>query len=328
MKELIEQFPQQLKQALQIGKDADLQKNSEISNVLVSGLGGSGIGGNIVGAMIGNDLKVPFQVNKGYDLPSYVNENSLVIISSYSGNTEETLRVMEQALKTGTKIACISSGGKVIELARENGLDHIIVPGGMPPRACLGYSLIQQLFILDANGLLSSSFKSELEKSILLIEENQEIIRSEAKEIAAFLHNKRPILYSADFLEPALIRFRQQLNENSKMLCWHHVVPEMNHNELVGWREKNDHNAVIWWRSKSEFSRVSKRIDLNKGVVSNYTANSREIWNKGDSLIQEYIYAINIGDWVSLYLAELNGFDPMEIDVINQLKKNLQETAW
>jgi glucose/mannose-6-phosphate isomerase len=135
-------------------------------------------------------------------------------------------------------------------------------------------------------------------------------------------------LYAVDHFEAALIRFRQQLNENSKMLCWHHIVPEMNHNELVGWRHENENLAVIWFRSEHDFDRCNQRIELNKAVIGNYTQNQMEIWSKGDSLLEAYIYFIHLGDWASLYLAEKNGFDPMEIEVINNLKSKLSEMAW
>lgn len=329
MKALIEQFPQQLIEGLNIGRSASINSHHKaIHHVLVSGLGGSGIGGTTVAQVAGSELCVPFLVNKGYELPSYAGENTLLIISSYSGNTEETVRVLEKAISTGAKIVCISSGGKVIETAKSHGLDHILIPGGMPPRACIGYSMIQQLFVLSALGLISDSFIGQLERSVEMLNSREEEIRRKAAELADFLYQRRPILYAVDHFEAALIRFRQQLNENSKMLCWHHVVPEMNHNELVGWRQENENLAVVWFRSKHDFDRCNQRIELNKSVVGNYTSNQLEVWSEGESLLEAYIYFINVGDWTSLYLAEKNGFDPMEIDVINGLKSKLSEMAW
>ncbi|MBL4654913.1 MAG: SIS domain-containing protein, partial [Bacteroidia bacterium] len=135
MDNLIANFTTQIKEALQIGQETQLNKPEvEIKNVLVSGLGGSGIGGNLVQQIVAENIKVPYNVNKDYSLPAYVTENSLVIISSYSGNTEETLSAFAKALNANAKIVCVSSGGRVIEIAKENGLDHIIIPGGMPPR--------------------------------------------------------------------------------------------------------------------------------------------------------------------------------------------------
>jgi glucose/mannose-6-phosphate isomerase len=328
MRELIEQFPQQLEQAMRIGREAKLSKNEGINSILVSGLGGSGIGGTIVSQLVAEHLKQPFLVNKGYDLPNWVDSGTLLIISSYSGNTEETIRVFEQALKTDANIVCISSGGKVIEMAREHGLDHIIVPGGMPPRACLGYSTVQQLFVLAANGLIPSSVLDELDSGINWLKDQQASIIQKSDELTGFLYGKLPVLYSSDRYESLLVRFRQQLNENSKMLCWHHVVPEMNHNELVGWRHKNEDLAVVWFRSKSDFDRCNQRIDLNREVIGNYTSNMLDVWSEGNNTLEEFLYFIHLGDWVSLFLAERNGFDPTEIDVINNLKSKLAEMAW
>src|ERR1044072_9246063 len=158
MQALIKGFPFQLEDALRIGKSAQLKKpQHEIRNVLVSGLGGSGIGGTIISEFAFPVCPVPVAVTKGYFIPEYVNENTLVIISSYSGNTEETLACMEQSIARKAHIICITSGGKVSELAKKNNIDQINFAGGMPPRACLGYSLTQQVCIFSHLGLLPSS---------------------------------------------------------------------------------------------------------------------------------------------------------------------------
>ena len=149
MKTLIENFPTQLTEAIRIGENAKLTASKrKISNVLICGLGGSGIGGTIVSELVAQETNVPITISKGYFIPKFVNEKTLVIISSYSGNTEETLSCLNQALKKKSKIVCITSGGKVAEIAKKKKLDLIVVPDGMPPRACLGYSLTQLLFIL------------------------------------------------------------------------------------------------------------------------------------------------------------------------------------
>ena len=123
--------------------------------------------------------------------------------------------------------------------------------------------------------------------------------------------------------EGVAVRFRQQINENSKMLCWHHVVPEMNHNELLGWRTNTNGLAVVYFRNKSDYDRNQIRIDINKKVISKFTQNITEIWSKGDSLIENSLYHINLGDWTSLYLSEMNNVDAIEIDVIDFLKGEL-----
>ncbi|HXC06042.1 MAG TPA: SIS domain-containing protein, partial [Bacteroidia bacterium] len=202
-------------------------------------------------------------------------------------------------------------------------LDLITVPGGMPPRACLGYSLTQLLFILQFHQLIGNHVTSDLQAAIQLIEKEEEAIRKEAAGISEKLFGKLPVIYATTYFEGIAIRFRQQLNENSKVLCWHQVIPEMNHNELVGWREKNDSIAVILFRDKEEYERNNARIEINKKVISTYTPNITEIWSKGKSMIEKSIYFIHLGDWISVDLAEKRGFDANEINVINQLKSHL-----
>src|ERR1051326_5514272 len=224
MKTLVANFSKQLKEAIQIGKNAKLSASSKkINDVLVCGLGGSGIGGSIVSELVFSEANAPINTAKGYFIPAYVSENTLVIISSYSGNTEETLQCMELALKKNAKVVCVTSGGKVEELAKEKKLDHIVVPGGMPPRSCLGYSLTQLFFILAFNKIISDKFLAQLEKGIELIDAEEKNILAEADKVAAKLVNKIPVIYSTTFYEGIAIRFRQQLNENAKVLCWHHV---------------------------------------------------------------------------------------------------------
>ena len=189
MDTLIERFPAQIAEALEIGEKAQINKHSkEINKVLVAGLGGSGIGADFVAELVSDECPIPYLVSKGYTLPAYVDENTLVIISSYSGNTEETLASFEQALTTGAKIVCIASGGKIIAQAKELGLDHIEVPGNWPsPRACLGYSLIQQIFVLEKLGFISNTIASQIKTSIDIINFNQEEIK------AAFGHRLNSI---------------------------------------------------------------------------------------------------------------------------------------
>jgi glucose/mannose-6-phosphate isomerase len=324
MKNLVQNFPQQLKEAVSIGEKAEIRPSQAgIHNCVITGLGGSGIGGTIVSEIVAHDCKVPIVVNKDYFLPAFVNENSLVIVSSYSGNTEETIQAMEAALEAKAKIVCITSGGKIAELARENKCGLIIIPGGMPPRACLGYSLTQLFFVLNKLQLIGDSFKNQLNAAIALIETEQNAIRSEAAVVADFLYKKMPVIYTVDGYNGVATRFRQQINENSKMLCWHHILPEMNHNELVGWAGGSDEIAVVILRNKTDYSRTQERIKISKEVFSKHTSNVKEIWSKGDSQLEKSIFLIHLTDWVSCYLADKKGIDAVEVDIINHLKGSL-----
>ena len=328
MDELIAGFTEQLREAMAIGRKAPIPANgSSIGKIVVSGLGGSGIGGNLVYEMVSEELTVPFEVNQNYSLPNYVDESTLVIVSSYSGNTEETLQSLELAIQRNARIICISSNGQIIDKAREAGYDFIRIPGGMPPRACLGYSFVQQLYVLSKLGLISSAFETALTKAIALLDQEEEAIKRTAYNVASQLHNHQPIIYAEDSKTAVAVRFRQQLNENSKKLAWHHVIPEMNHNELVGWRANDHHYAVVFLRSQDDDERNKQRIEINKEIIGQYTNNIREIWAKGASKMEQALYLIHVVDWVSLYLAEKRGMDPVEVDVIDYLKGELKKKA-
>ncbi len=324
MKDLVEKFPNQLLEAIRIGEAAKLTSSKKkISNVLISGLGGSGIGGTIVSELTALELPVPITVSKGYFIPKFVNENTLVIISSYSGNTEETVNCLNLALKRRAKIVCVTSGGKIADIARKKNLDLVLIPGGMPPRACLGFSLTQLLFILGFHKLISKKFRSSLKAAAELLVAEKENIISEARKAADRIYGKTPIVYATTYYEGAAVRFRQQLNENAKMLCGHHAIPEMNHNELVGWASGSEKVSVVIFRDKDEFEQNNRRIEINKEIIGKYTPHITEIWSRGRSNIEKAIYFIHVGDWASVFLAEMKHIDANEVRVIDFLKTEL-----
>lgn len=323
MKELVEKFSKQLQEAKAIADKAIISPASNISNIVITGLGGSGIGGTILNEVISENCSVPVLINKDYFLPGFVNEKTLVIISSYSGNTEETLSAMQQAISKKAQIACVTSGGKVLELAKQHQYDFIEIPGKMPPRSCLGYSLVQLIKIMVAKGFASESLFKDVEESIALLDSEQQNIQKEAKTIADKLHGKITVIYSLGSCEGAAVRFRQQINENSKMLCWHHVFPEMNHNELVGWTTRNENIAVVTLRTAFDFDRTVKRYDVCKPLFEKYSHSVTDIMAKGKSRLAQFIYLIHIGDWISCLLADIKGIDPVEVKVIDHLKGEL-----
>ena len=324
MKDYISDFSNHLIEAMQIGENKNLKnKNLNINNILIAGLGGSGIGGSIIVDVFALQVNIPIVVSKDYSIPSFVNKNTLVIASSYSGNTEETIYAVKKALKMNAEVAIITSGGKLKEIAEKNNLNKIYIPGGHPPRAMFGYSFTQLFYLLNHYNIIDLSFVRELRKSISLLEKNEKNIKHDALVLAKSLHNKTPVIYVAHGFEGVATRFRQQLNENSKMLCWHHVIPEMNHNELLGWRVNVEKLAVVFFRNRLDNKRNKIRIDINKEVLKKHTKDVYEVISDGDSVIQNTIYHIHFGDWVSWYLSELNNVDAIEIDVINYLKKEL-----
>jgi glucose/mannose-6-phosphate isomerase len=324
MKILVEKFINQIKDAIKIGENSTFNAtNKTFSNVLITGLGGSGIGGKIVAQLTSNQVTIPVGVNSDYRLPKYVDERTLIIASSFSGNTEETLAALELAQEKGAEIACITSGGKLLEIAKENNYNYIVLPPERSPRAMLTYSLVQQFYILFNYGLIDDTFKKDLQNSIPVLQKCLQEIKSKAHEVALGLHNKTSVLYAEANFDGVVTRMRQQINENSKALCWHHVLPEMNHNELVGWAGGKEEYAVVLLRTSYDHPRTSVRMNISKKIISKYTSTFYEITAKGDSPIEQSMYLILFGDWVSVYLAELNQVDSIEVNVIDYLKGEL-----
>lgn len=326
MKELIEGISKQINEAIEIGSKIDFNNTSKrIDNVLVCGLGGSGIGGKIIGNLFRDELKIPFVTTNDYDIPAFVNENTLVIGSSYSGNTEETISAIKKAQFAKAEIVIISSGGTLTELAMNNNWNHIVVPGGQQPRAMLIYSLIQQIFILTKYKLIKLETSLELSSIIPFIDSNSNRIILEAKEVADFLFTKTPVIYSGVLLESLAVRFRQQLNENAKVLCWNHVFPEMTHNELVGWAGGSSNLAVLFINSNFDHKRSSHRWLVSRSVFEKKTNSIRELTNPGQTLLQELFYYIHLTDWISIKLAELKGVDYVEVNIISYLKDEMSK---
>lgn len=323
MKNLVEGFTKQLQEALDIANSAVLTQKHNIQNIVITGLGGSGIGGTILSELVQAECPVPIIVNKDYFLPEFVNSNSLVIISSYSGNTEETLSAMKQAIAKQAQIVCVTSGGEVHSIAKQNNYDTIIIPGGYPPRSCIGYSLVQLFKIVQFNGFVKTDLLNQVKTTIALLDNEKESIKSEATTIAKTLLHKITVIYSLGSCEGAAVRFRQQINENSKMLCWHHTLPEMNHNELVGWTEKNDSLAVVTFRTSFDYTRTIKRYEICKDLFTKYSNSVTDITAKGTSKVEQFFYLINIGDWISCYIADLKNIDAVEVNVITNLKNEL-----
>jgi glucose/mannose-6-phosphate isomerase len=324
MKQLIIDFSKQIVNAIEIGNAyAATETNRSFSNVLISGLGGSGIGGTIAAEVMASEANIPILTNNGYSVGGFVSDSTLFIACSYSGNTEETVSAAGQAAEMGAKIVVISSGGKLKEMADAKGWDYIGIPGGQPPRACFGLSFPQVLYVLNAFGVISKNFENDLKASVAVLDEHEEAIQVEAMAVTEKLIGKIPVIYAANDYGGVATRFRQQVNENGKMLCWHHVIPEMNHNELVGWRIRNDDLAVIIFRNEDDFNRIQARMDINKQTFAEYTNTTVEVWSKGATALQRSLYLIHIGDWISLYLGEKRGVDISEVKVIDHLKGEL-----
>lgn len=324
MYKLIGDFPGNVSDAVEASKSLDFNPaRHEIKNVVITGLGGSGIGGKIVSNIVADSASCPILINNDYTLPEFVNKHTLVIACSYSGNTEETLSAVETAIEKGAEIACLTSGGKLKEIAENNNFNLVVVPGGNPPRTTLGTTSPRIFAILKYYGIIDNRYDSSLGKIGGFLKKHEFEIQTKAQLMAEGLYTYTPVIYSDAGYEGVAIRLRQQLNENSKILCWHHVFPEMNHNELVGWVSGNEKIAVILLRTEDDPERTQTRMDLSLNIFEKYTKNITEIYAKGDDKVIRTYYLIHFIDWLSLYLSEQYGVDSIEIDVIDYLKGEL-----
>jgi glucose/mannose-6-phosphate isomerase len=324
MNQLIEAFPSNIEEGLQIAKNHSFKKlDRDINNIVICGMGGSGIGGKIVAQWLESDFKVPVALCQDYTVPNFVSKNTLVIASSYSGNTEETLMSVADASEKGALIIGVTSGGKLKEFCEEKSYEYVIVPGGNPPRSALAFSLVQLVNIFVSLGMTSEQRLIEIENGRNLILSNEKTIREEAKKLAEVTLNRVPVFYSSSAYEGIAVRAKQQFNENSKMLCWVHVLPEMNHNELVGWGGGDNRFTAVFLNSGDLIERNEKRAEISFKYIGTKTDRVHTILAKGSSKIEKSLYLINIIDWASVYSADIREVDAIEIEIINYLKDEL-----
>jgi len=325
MLNLIKQFPNHIQEAIGIFEATTFTEKQDIQNIVITGLGGSGIGGTIAAELCSDQIKVPVLVNKGYHLPAFVGPNTLVLVCSYSGNTEETLLALNQALESKAQISAITSGGILEELAARHNFDHVVIPGGNPPRSMLAYSLSILLLVLEKYNFVNLYAKNNLLAASLLLQNEVDSIALNAKELAAKTKNNVPVTYATSGFAGVATRWRQQFNENAKLPGWDAEVPEMNHNELVGWAGGNNSFVVYFLRSTDDFYRNQKRVEISSEIIQKHVAQVYDIWTQGVSKIEQAFYLIHLGDWISYYLSEERKVDIFDIDVIDHLKSELSK---
>jgi len=323
MDKLIAAFIANIEEALQIASNATFQTPKKtINNVVISGMGGSGIGGKLVALWIQDEIKVPVQCFNDYVTPQFINENTLLIASSYSGNTEETLIFTKEAKEKGAQIIGVCSGGELADFCKTNGFDCVVVPGGNPPRTALAFSIVQLTNIFYKLGLTSDKVLNQLKSGGELIHARNAHIQEEAKKLATFLKDTVPAFYATTPYEAVLIRAKQQFNENSKLLCWTHVIPEMNHNELVGWGGGDNRFAAVYFDTCDVYPRNAKRVEITLEVIEAKTK-LMKIKAEGSNFVERSIYLIHLVDWASYFLAEQKNVDAFDIKIIDRLKSEL-----
>ncbi len=310
--------------------DLSSLKNINFHSIVVSGLGGSAISADLIKNFLGNEINIPFIVNRNYSLPSFLDRNTLLVISSYSGNTEETVEVLQKALKINCNIICISTGGKVEEIANENDLPLIKVLPGLQPRYALGLSLFSLLKLLQELNLIQNNDSIVKEIISLWKDKGQEYSKENnpAYNYAEQLNGYIPIIYSAaDFTSAVGYRIKCQFNENSKLHAFHNVIPELNHNEIIGWESFTDKQLsikVINIIDQDYHSQIKKRFEITSELISSRNAEIITLESNLSDFKLRIMDLIYLGDWISYYLAIIRGYDPTEIDNINLLKKRLK----
>ena len=336
MASLISRFPEQCRNARKIGLSSNIPESFRIKykNIVCTGLGGSAIGADIARSYTADEARTPIFVNRNYILPAFVNKDSLVMASSYSGNTEETISAFKDARAKGAHIIVITSGGKLKDLAGKDSIPVITVPPGLPPRAALGYSFFTLITVLSKIGVIGDKAR-DIEETVRVLDElNKTDLglavrehRNIAKDIARNIYSKMPIIYAdLDHIDAVSTRWRGQLAENAKTIASTHVFPEMTHNEIVGWENPKKvlkNLAVIMLRDRGDNPRIAKRMDIVEKIVASQGVKTIEVNSRGKGLLARIFSLIYIGDYVSFYLAILNKCDPTPVDRITYLKKEM-----
>ncbi|KFI37205.1 phosphomannose isomerase [Peptococcaceae bacterium SCADC1_2_3] len=334
-------LPEQCREAQQLGKRAALSlvlpfmKEKEIAQVVVTGLGGSAIGGDLLRTYIADKANVPVVVNRHYELARFIGAKTLIFAVSYSGNTEETISAYRQAKAKGAAVVALTTGGALEEMALQDNIPLITVPAGFAPRAALGYLFIPILVVLEHLGLLISqeveinALTGHLKDLYNHYRPEVPLAKNYAKQLASLLHNRLPVIWgSSGTTEVAAQRWKGQINENAKTLAYWNVFPELNHNEIVGFEgpaELLRRLYLVILSHPHDHPQVQKRISITKELMSRVVAGVSEINASGNAELARLFSLIYLGDYTSVYLAFLYGVDPGPVKVIDQLKKALRE---
>lgn len=309
---------------------------SKLQTIVVAGMGGSAISGDLLKDWTRDKITVPIEVNREYSLPAYANENTLVLVTSYSGETEESLSAFLDAIKRGCMTVCISSGGALQEFAEKLGVPHLRVPAGMAPRATLPYLFMPLLIVLEKASLVSNVAReiSEVANALKRVSaaNSPEIPLKDnfSKSLASSICGTVPVVYGFGVYRAVAQRFKTQFNENSKLPAKWEVFSELDHNEIVGWEDRGKltkNFSAILIRDKAEPAEIRSRIETTKTLMQPAVSKMLEVWTQGESTLAKMLSTICIGDFTSVYLAILRKIDPTPVKTIALLKEQIQRTG-
>jgi glucose/mannose-6-phosphate isomerase len=331
-------FAKQISESEKIFKKRKLNIDSKkINNVIYLGMGGSAIAGDVISEILYDELTIPFHVVRNYEIPAFCSKNTLIIASSYSGNTEETLAALNMAEQREALIIAVTSGGDLLKQAKKKKWQILQVPGGYPPRQAFGYLFFLALQIIkkvSKQEISSTEFSDLVHLAETMIQRSDERSASGkvfAKDLAIRVKNKIPIIYSSSpYLAAVARRWKNQFQENSKSMAFSNIIPEMNHNEIVAW--EMDHPAlrqyvVLFLENQNTNPRIQKRIQLTKRIIRDRGTEVIEVYGEGKSLLEQIVSLIIEGDWLTYYLALLYEKNPVSIVNIDYLKGELKKVS-
>jgi glucose/mannose-6-phosphate isomerase len=326
-------LPEQLRLGMELAREAwKPLAGIRPDNLVIAGMGGSAIGAEILKSLVVDRLPVPIDICRDYRLPRFVGEASLVICSSYSGNTREALACFDAALDSGARLACVCSGGELLSRAREHSVPYLELPGGYPPRAAVGYSFAALLGLVVHTGMVEYGVDelaecSETMEGLCGTYSSAEAGRNAAFLIARSLLERVPVVYCGNRLAAVALRWKNQFCENSKKPAFVGILPEMTHNDIMGWEV--DHvgiePGVIFLRSSLEHPGVASRFPFLRDVVGKTGGFCGEFWGTGAGLLTQVFSLVLLGDYASVYLALLRGLDPTPIATIDEMKSSMKK---
>lgn len=305
---------------------------ANIENIVMAGMGGSALAADMIKVLTRDSLSIPFEVVKGYSLPAYTNQNTLVIAISHSGNTEETLSCYDQAKEQGSKLVAMATGGALLQKAEADGVLHSIVPQGAQPRMSTVYHLRTLLYFLQHMSLIDDSLSIDLEKSTdWLNSALQEwapgvpVEHNYAKQLAEKAAGKTGMFEGGELTGPIAYKWKISWNESAKNVAFYNQYPEINHNEFIGWSSHPIEKpfAVFDIKSDLELPRIAERMEVSERMLSGMRPHATSIQLQGETLLRQFLWGLALGDMTSTYLGILNNVDPVPVVLIENFKKSL-----